>query len=504
MKLGQPDLVLFCFVPLGPRSGTSGQEHEVRGYLDALWEGWGRLGATQPFGSELPAQYEWPLRPGSRETGLRAAKQHPGRVIQAQLWVVHDAVVFIGGMEGDRSRDLASGWAELDRGRREALQGAEPPQSILGEARVFMGVREDCAVTPNDRLEGAIYDSLPPVPGRSVRTRFYTANPVALWTADVPPLRVMGLVSGRGGEQGDTTPARDGWVWPSLSAPTLPGLARYLLYSAKLDYERRVYESEIQSLRDARKSVDQQVEALIHASERERDEAPDVDELERARAQLSASQAGADGLVSSVHALRKLSRTVEIASANIHAVIPEPWPGWDPGVGSPFEVDRLEAQAVQVQIEHDLGYADEVTGRAEEGLRLADARIERATARHNRRRGRLGFVQGAVVSTLLAALTITQALGTSISVADGIRAPLAATVIALVFSLPFLSLISLERFGPIDLAGAAILGASIGWLIAKSIDGQASGIAVIFAALLGAAVGAVAVRMVNRRFVASS
>src|SRR5262249_3264522 len=157
----------------------------------------------------------------------------------------------------------------------------------------------------------------------------YTDSPIGLWVADTGErVRLLAAVSGLG--DGDTTLLRDAWIWPNLRARQLPGLARYLLYSAKLAYERRVFESEVGKLRKARDSVLDDVDRLINVSKEKesRRHTPHVLELEDAKASLSESQAGADGLVKGIYQLHSLSRTIEIAATNIEGVTPAAWPGW--------------------------------------------------------------------------------------------------------------------------------------------------------------------------------
>ncbi|MEW2352996.1 CATRA conflict system CASPASE/TPR repeat-associated protein [Spirillospora sp. NPDC029432] len=371
-------LVVHVFVA---RSGPAAQEHAER--LDHLWSALGsRLGMTVETNGAV---------------SVREAPEEPLR--QAVLRDAHDVRCLSVALTGGTWRELAELWegcaGELDW--------------VLGECRLFVDYEHG---QPTPRLTRGVLSALP---GAEREYRFTRADRFALWETglrdgDARRLRVFAVVAHVERERD-----LDAWLWSSGDDRMSP-LARFLMHAAKVRFQLRVY-AEGRVFRQARQRVDDQAARVVAALE--------DDGLLAAHRELMNHQVAPDGLIWTMTRLRDMVRTVEIARYNMRA--------------TPLEDDLALADWFRLRIEDDLGYADAARERAREIGAITDLVIrERLQARaetSERRWGRFGVLETAVIGTLLMMLAAVQSLDYKVPVGDAAKPYIVAALGTVAFLL---------------------------------------------------------------------
>ncbi|TDD32779.1 hypothetical protein E1287_21425 [Actinomadura sp. KC06] len=375
---GRSGLVVHVFVA---RSGPSAQEHAER--LGGLWSALGsRLGMTVESGGAV---------------SVREAPEGPLR--QGVLRDVHDLRCLGVALTGGTWRELAELW--------EGCAG--DLGWVLGECRLFVDYER------GQPARGLTRSVLPALPGAEREYRFTRANRFAVWETGLRDgnarrLRVFAVIA-------DVERERDldAWLWSSGDERMSP-LARFLMHAAKVRFQLRVYD-EGRVFHEARERVDEQAARVVAALEDDR--------LLAAHRELMHRQAAPDGLIWTMTRLREMLRTVEIARHNMR--------------GTPFEDDLALADWFRLRIQDDLGYADATRERAREIGAITDLVIrERLQARaeaSERRWGRFGVLETAVIGTLLMMLAAVQSLGYKVPVDDAAKPYIVAALGAVAFLL---------------------------------------------------------------------
>ncbi|MCQ4082305.1 BN6_48550 family protein [Streptomyces sp. RB6PN25] len=333
-----------------------------RSYLEAVWEGCGRLGMERAIPGRLePLELPAALPPGRGSTvRVLAAREAPGAgVRQAFVFRSHDVV----GLTALLAPSDGRGWRELEAIWDRHCPAPGDDVVPLGGVRLYRALGGSRSLRGGGarRLTADLRGSAPPHPAG---TRAGWSGPCAaahdgilLWEQRIgPEARLQGdrrlvVVGHRSSE------ARlDGWTWIE-GEPGLTALGRYLLHAAKLRYEARVYAAGA-GFRGLRAEAEEVLDDLmrLHSRPPER-----IEEFLAAARGLARLQAGGEGLITAATRLRALRRTAEIAAANMTAAVGEEW-FRDPA--GPFAQDRRTAQWLTAQLDDDVLYLQATSDRA--------------------------------------------------------------------------------------------------------------------------------------------
>jgi hypothetical protein len=241
----------------------------------------------------------------------------------------------------------------------------------------------------------------------------------------------------------------------------LAALPRALIHVAKIRYEAVVYGRDIAALRRRQHAVDEAVEDVLAVHRRIEERGASSGPLADAQSRLSRQVLESTGLLLAMSRLKELRRTVVTATANLEQAMPE-------------LVDDVDLGRWMVeQIGHDLEYADAVRSRAAETFQLTSLRLSQATEHEARVQNRLSLLQTTLLGALLAGLTTFSTLEGHVGNRLRLRLPIVALVMTLTFALPHLVIHWYQPYRTLDYAGAALLGAAIGWLALVIVSSRA-------------------------------
>lgn len=280
------------------------------------------LGMTEPVpGLALPQFPSADLRPPSGvRDGVVALQEMPGADCQAVLRRHHDVLNLSVALAPPEAASPDSGgwswWRRLDARWHDVV--ADLTGAMLGEARLHLarstalGAAGDAREAPEGLFEElrALMPAAATLVSPVATPGIPLGDGLVLWEPDPQPdgrpLRRLMLAAGPGGDA-----AASSWAW-SDGHPGMPPLARYLLHTAKLRFELRVWERDGQAraLRDSLDALSGELVRLGAGGEAEA-------RLLRLRGQQTALLAGE---------LRLLRQAVEIAADNLGRVLDRPAP----------------------------------------------------------------------------------------------------------------------------------------------------------------------------------
>ena len=255
-------------------------------------------------------------------------------------------------------------------------------------------------------------------------------------------------------------PALDALTW--AGAPGLPALTRYLLHAAKVRYQSSVLRNSVGDLQSAIARTESRCETLRSLLDRQD---PPIQELIRADRALGAVQTEEHGLIAALADVRDMTETVRVARRNMVSAR-----GRSAGqTGGPFGNDNEIAEWVSDQLRTELTYLESAQLKATALARQAAAVVD---GWHQRRRETLTLVQTSVIGALLMALAAVQSFEYHVPLPGGLLAP----AIAVLSALALLAPVAITRWPGRDAvtpvqprryaAGAAVVGAAAGWLVA--------------------------------------
>jgi predicted nucleotide-binding protein len=311
----------------------------------AIWSGCGQL---YHLTDSIP-ESELPLFPpenlGSHPVDAEiplAARQRPGAAAcQAVLRLHHDVLNLSIGIAQPDPADIAAWWSSIEFGWN--LLCGPYAELFLGEARIFLA-----GLDAKDQIGAASADLyanlsllLPPAGTASgtASAGVPAGEEFALWETAVRPddrmLRRFVLAIAP-----DADPVASAWVWSGGDA-TIPPLARYLLHTAKLRYEKRVWQRDSQS-----RKLQATLDSLSSEIARLDAQDPDLEALLAVRSK-DAKRLSLD--------LGMLRQTVEIAADNMTRsvdlaglMVP----------GGPFADDAGLARSLLERIGDEIAYLD--------------------------------------------------------------------------------------------------------------------------------------------------
>lgn len=236
------------------------------------------------------------------------------------------------------------------------------------------------------------------------------------------------------------------WIW----APDLGRLGRYLLHAAKLRYQVRVLHRERDGLHEQRLRISDKLDRLQDAALTLGD-GPDAD-VQSVQHEVSLLQADRSGIIEALIQARRMRHTVQIAQANMTALLPTIG-ATDPGRAAPtFAIaDRAMAIELDQDLHDEAAYLDAAAQRAQHIADIADREITARAHRHaeaaRHRQERFALTQTAIIGTVLMALTAFQTLGYEMPLPGRTKPAIIATLGAAVL---WLSIVALRMATPAD------------------------------------------------------
>ncbi|GAB1817682.1 CATRA conflict system CASPASE/TPR repeat-associated protein [Herbidospora sp. RD11066] len=343
------ELVVHLYAPAdGPLAADA---------LTHLGEVWARcrdlLGMTVPIaGIGLPAVFPQvlPLRAG--ETPF-AAQEHPTADFQMIARRLHDvinvSVVFAAPPEASTRRLRSgsaspNGWAEFDRWWDEMTTGLTG--ALLGSARIYQA-KTGADAAPTD----AIRLALPVVPrSRWWMDRSRSHGDFTVW--DLSPEngteRRLVIVAPE-----DQDAELNAWTW-SRGDVRLTPLARYLMHTAKVAYQHRVWNADLY-VDERRRALDDQADRLAALLA---DPAAHPAAIAGEARLLRLEESSVRILTTRIEEMRQ---SVRIARQNMTAALPEP-----------FAADVVLADRLAAHLDDAGAYLDLCLRRASEVRDLAD------------------------------------------------------------------------------------------------------------------------------------
>lgn len=469
MIVTRPTLVIYSFAPKRLPSEPTGGE-AARAHLRQLWDNCQRLGMTARLPNlNLPVEFPSTIELNKPGYSALAAKFDPerhahGDDYQAFLFEYQDVLGMIGVLEA-QSGELGR-WRALYEEWQACAPKGQPPPELLGEGYLFCALYADGqpsdASTAADVIENSLgRAALAALPAsRPAEWRTATLHPTAaghyLWEGDqVDGRRALALLTA---QQNYTEMFR--WaIWTDQGQ--LAPFARYLLHAAKVNFAKRVYEHEIEPIRQQQYTIEQALaNVLVVHGRAEQSGVVAADELARAQDALSRAQTGGYGLFYSRTRLKELRVTVQIAEHNLRQLVPAVRAGFRHSELSLFRQDLAQAVWLCDQIDVDLSYLEATRERAEEGYKLTTMRLEHEAQKYARRLNDLVLRQGTLIGSLVVGLTAIQALGMNQmdAVPVEFRWALIGLLMALALALPLLSAHWHERYGRGELFAGGLLG----------------------------------------------
>lgn len=482
---------------------AGGHRHENLTFLRDLWAKCGEiLGMTSPvegIGAGLEPEGGWDscLRGpvGSADaraaSGLLAARKRPGPGLwEAALRREHDTLCLSVMLAPTAAEGL--GWAELDElwsGVVRAVQGS-PGRSgpgilrsgFIGSARLYLarlaepevpspdGSSTIPSVAPGGRLTAHVRAHAPAADGAPTGWPYagvVVPQALAVWEAsaaqDAREERRLVVIAAH-----DRDPELTAWTW-TTRARALPPLGKYLLHSAKLRYQLRVWAAAT-DLGRLRADTDGAIAELLEKTDASQRGSGRQSELLKASHALIGLQARERGLVERASRSREMSRTVEIAAANLTVI------GGDPELGGLFADDRALSEWFIQRLDDEATYLEAALRRCTQVGALADQLVQRSL---QRRQEMVNVGLTGAIGAILMSLAAVQSFQYTVPLPGPVKPAVVAALgaMALVTSLVVLRVVVPERRWSLILLhlGTGVLGGALAWVAVSVMGGGTLG-----------------------------
>ncbi|MFE2609772.1 CATRA conflict system CASPASE/TPR repeat-associated protein [Streptomyces mirabilis] len=464
-----PEVTVHLFVAADGPGGAADRD-----YLAGVWQACGSLlGMTEAIPGlghpiDLPAG-SW----DPRRTEVLAARRRGGAgVRQAVLRREQDTWCLSLVLAPEPGEALA--WADLDALCTAVL--GTPTPGVLGAVRLYTAYR--AAPSPAPRL-----------PAHTELRRSVPADPTApaSWPEHGAPIEAGIAVWDVSAAGDDATerrllitcpvghaeePNAVSWIGAGPDLPLSP-IARYLLHSAKVRYQLRVWRTGREALLALRDAADAAVADLLAATRlvASARRAADIAAATATARTVDALQMRELGLIDGLTRLREMRRTVEIASTNMTGA------GFgSDGTGGLFAEDHALTQWFLNQLDDDALYVDNALQRAERIGTLADQLVERG---QRRRQESVNLGLTGVVGAIVMALSAIQAFQYTVDVPQAAKPALIALLgsFALLSSMIVANVVTSRRRWTVATSHVAVgvVGASLAWLLAVVAAGRHAG-----------------------------
>jgi hypothetical protein len=469
MIFSHPTLVIYSFAPKRLPSEPAGSTvaHE---YMRQLWQCCRRMGMTARL-PNLNLSSDFPPTDGLHQPGFRAIagafdpERHARKEdYQAFLFEYQDVLGLIVALEAAAGHELSC-WRALYEEWQACIKTIQPPDEMLGEVYLFSalygenGQTDALAPVDANSLGRAALEALPagqPAAWRTA-TLHLTNTGHHLWEGEeVGGRRALALLSAK--ENYDELCRWAIWMDEGQLAP----FAAYLLHAAKVSFARRVYEREIEPIRQQQFAIEQALATVLSLHGRAGQSGiVAADELARAQGALSRSQVEGYGLFYSRTRLKELRVTAQIAKHNLRQLMPAAHAAFQHTELSLFRQDLVRADWLCEQIDVDLSYLEAARERAEEGYKLTTVQLEHEAQKYARRLNDLVLRQGTLIGSLVVGLSAMQALGGMKRIEnlpDVFRWTLIGLLMSLALALPLFAAHWHERYGRAELFAGGVLG----------------------------------------------
>ncbi|MCB8905546.1 MULTISPECIES: CATRA conflict system CASPASE/TPR repeat-associated protein [unclassified Streptomyces] len=477
---------------------TGDDRHDALAFVRNLWNTCGEmLGMNVPVegtGTGLEPGDGWDAcLPGASRSpdvrgtqGLLATRNRPGPgVWQAALRREHDALCLSVMLAPDAADGL--GWAELDGQWSGVLRAAQNTQrheaGVLGSARLYLArlaepdlptpsrLSAAPSVAPEDPLTTYVSGHAPNADDEASTGWPYGGVIVpqgfAVWetsaSQDARDERRLLVVAAH-----DRDPELTAWVWTTRTR-ALPPLGKYLLHTAKLRYQLRVWDS-AETIGRLRAATDKVVGDVLEKTDASQRGASHHSELLDASRALVDLQTRERGLVDRSTRSREMSRTVEIAAANFTTL------SGDPDLGGLFADDRALSEWFIQRLDDDATYLEAAVRRCTQVGVLADQLIQRSL---QRRQETVNLGLTGAIGAILMSLAAVQSLQYTVPLPGSVKPAVVAALgaLALLASLVVLRVVVPERRWPLAMLrlGAGALGGTVGWVVASALGGSTLG-----------------------------
>ncbi|MFB9602341.1 CATRA conflict system CASPASE/TPR repeat-associated protein [Streptomyces roseofulvus] len=476
---------------------TGDDQHDALAFVRNLWNMCGEmLGMTVPVegtGTGLEPGDGWdaclPGAVGSVDVRgtqrLLAARKRPGPgVWQAALRREHDVLCLSVMLAPDAADGL--GWAELDARWSGVVRAARTAQrheaGVLGSSRLYLarlaelapaapnGLSAAPSVAPEGALTAYVRAHAPTADDASTGWPYagvVVPQGFAVWetsaSQDAREERRLLVVAAH-----DRDPELTAWTW-STRTRALPPLGKYLLHAAKLRYQLRVWAS-AEGIGRLRATTDRVVADVLERTDASQRGAGRHSELLDASRALVDLQARERGLVDRSTRSREMSRTVEIAAANLMAL------SGDPNLGGLFADDRALSEWFIQRLDDDATYLEAALRRCTQVGALADQLVQRSL---QRRQETVNLGLTGVIGAILMSLAAVQSLQYTVPLPGSVKPAVVAVLgaLALVASLVVLRVVVPDRRWSLAMLrlGAGALGGTVAWVAASALGGTTLG-----------------------------
>lgn len=456
-------------------------EREGLAYLRAIWTACGqRLGMTAAVpGITRELDAGWSPGGPAGGTGLLAARKRPGPeagVYEAVLRAERDTLCLSVMLAPDPAAGI--GWGELAEQWRQVVcaAGEGCGRGLYGSSMLFLAKLAEPAarpsIAPRDRQAGVVGERMPAPDAAADWTRHGVIVPqgFAVWEASAPrDDRIDRRFAVVCPQRHDAE--LSAWAWLGAGR-VLPPFARYLLHTARLRYQLRVWGDEVPS-GHLRQEADAAVQRLlgIVMSSSGRGQSRQRELMDAAR-DLVSLQARELGLVDRVSRLREMGRTVDIARANFALVSGDR----GAGLGGFYADDRSLAEWFGARLDDEATYLEASLHRGEQVTALADQLLQRGR-QHRRESVNLGLT--GAVGAILMSLAAISSLQYSVPLPPPVKPAVitALGALALLSSLVVLRVVAQERPWSLWLvqAGTGLVTAALAWVAVSAVAGSAAG-----------------------------
>jgi hypothetical protein len=492
-RILMPGLIVDTLAPIG---GAPEDRAAMREAFRALWQGLDRLGMTAELLEGVPV--ELPELPDDEQPGFRllAGRARPDTeaTYEAFAFTLHDVVGVRVALASNLPEEGVEAWSgRLDEWR--SVDGGPLPGAFLGGSLLFLGLDSEGDGFPEETTE-------------EVR-RGLRGCGLDCWDAYAESLEDVAVWEGPGSEGRRVLAAAapldrqadlDRWVW-WRGPHELASFARYLMHAGKLHYESRVFERRRASMKATLANVDSALGSVLdlHRGVRVAGAAT-LPALLDAQSELTRARVEQTGLAVEISNLRQLRRTVTIAERNLRALGPPPDPDAPEFGGTLVGRDLALAAWLGEQIEHDIGYAEAVSERADHVHAMTSLQLEAASRRIDRARARMDLIQTALLGAVVSGVLAYGTLGITFRPDHNVRLPLLASLASLLLAVPILIAHWHEPFRALDHTVGALFGASAGWLLSVVVwpGFDAPAIVVIVAALAASGLALLTTRAHDR------
>lgn len=487
VAITDPALHVLIFVRLKPEKyyGSEG--------LAVAWAAAEKLGISEPLDADIPT--ELPDEVSNEDVFFRvvAGKADSGGRDSAMAFNAHDVAGAVIRLHPTPSGSgSGDGWAALSERWRNAFDPDEF-DDMMGSVELFVGTAKGSATELPSVAESTAREVLTARGGPGLESSALVEPGVALWTKEFRwGSRAVAIAV--------DSAAATAQSWCSISSTREDAgqLVRYFMHDSKLRYEATVFKQDIDELRRQERELDEGLAELFALHQRFETAGAAADELIDAQSRLGRAQGDAAGLLISITHLRDLRQTVEIAAHNLRANEPAQIDSAANGL-SFFGRERKLAEWLDNQAGHEIAYLQSCRERVGEAQKLTELRLQQLSAANARTANWLSVLQTSLLAAPLGALSVASTLGTHFTAPTAVRAAVMALVGSMTLLAPLLAFRWIHGYRWPEIAAVAVIGGSVGWVVAVVVSAAAPLIIVFAAAILGATLLGAAAVLVNGR-----